>query len=54
VASPKQPVLIDKLLHKQLKAKLNGSDQTMALVMSRLVEMFIKGEVVVILPEKRI
>lgn len=54
MASPKQPILIDKVLHRELKTKLNGSDKTMTLVMSRLAEMYLKGEVVVKIPEKQL
>lgn len=49
----KAQVLIDKTLHQQLKAKLRNCVD-MTIVVSRLVEMYLRGEVKVTIPEKQL
>jgi len=54
-SNSKQPVLLDKDLHRQLKLRLKSkSEADMTDVVSRLVEMYLKGEVKVTIPERQL
>jgi hypothetical protein len=53
LAPIKVPVLLDKHLHSELKLKTRNKIQ-ITQVISRLVEMYLKGEVKVVIPGKEI
>lgn len=54
MASAKQPVLVERPLHSQLKTRLRNKDIDMTTVVSRLIEMYLNGEVKITLPERSV
>lgn len=54
MASIKQPIQVEKPIHTQLKTRLRNTGTDMTTLVTRLIEMYLKGEVKVVLPERQL